>query len=199
MHKTCITAHSGALQTKDNTFESIKAGLAFVGEGCIEVDVRFLPDGTPALDHDRVDQNSVKLEAVFELMQGYKGSINLDMKEHSNISAMVKLVDTYGLQGRAFMTGLSKDSCAALRDCGLPYYLNASDAKAAKELGAIGVNIFYKICSKRLVRRAREHGMKVSVWTVNKPRTMKKMLTLGVDNITTRCPDLLQEIMDDAL
>jgi len=45
-----------------------------------------------------------------------------------------------------------------------------------------------------LLRRARELGLLVSVWTVDKPRHMRKMRRLGVDNITTRHPDILAKV-----
>jgi len=198
MQKICITAHAGALQTKSNSLASVKTGLDFIGEGNIEVDVRFLPNGTPALDHDRVNENSTKLEAVFELMQSYKAGINLDMKEKSSMARVFELIDTYSLQKRVLLTGLSKSDCAALQNCGLPYYLNGKDIAAAKQLGAIGLNIHHSCCNKKLVRRAHEQGLLVSVWTVDRPRKMRKMLQLGVDNITTRQPDTLLEIISHA-
>ena len=198
MHNTCITAHAGALGTQSNSLASVKAGLDFVGEGNIEVDVRFLPCGTPALDHDRVDEHSTKLEAVFELMQHCKAGINLDMKEHSHVDRVVELVDRYGLHGRAFLTGLHKEHCAALQHCGLPYYLNGTDTAAAEQLGALGVNCHYSRCCKGLVRRAHTRGLLVSVWTVDRPRAMRNMLRRGVDNITTRRPDILMEIISHA-
>ena len=200
MHKTSITAHSGALRTKDNTLASTRAGLAFVGEkGSIEVDVRFLPDGTPALGHDWVTQNSTKLQAVFELMQELPGSINLDMKEFKHIDKIVKLVDIYSLQGRVFMTGLRESQCEEAQEFGLPYYLNGLDVAAAKELLAIGLNFCYSLCSESLVAQAHKEGLLVSVFTVNRVRALKKMLRMGVDNITTKRPDRLAEIIGYAV
>jgi len=194
MHKPSITAHAGALNTTDNTIESVRAALA-CGADIFEVDVRFLVDGTPALGHNHVGPGSARLEEVFALMQDSSTQINLDMKETSHVPHMAELVVQYGLQGRAFMTGLFKADCAVLRDCGLPYYLNGADPALAKDLGALGVNINYRQCTKKLVRDAHELGLLVSVWTANSPRTMRKMLRRGVDNITTRHPDVLLEII----
>ena len=193
MHKPSITAHAGALNTEDNTIDSVRAALA-CGADIFEVDVRFLADGAPALGHNHVGPGSARLEDVFALMQGCAAHINLDMKETAHVPRMAELVAQYGLQGRAFMTGLFKADCAALRDCGLPYYLNGADPAAARDLGTLGVNINYRQCTRRLVRVAHELGLLVSVWTVNSPRTMRKLLRRGVDNITTRRPDLLLEI-----
>ncbi|MCL2446630.1 MAG: glycerophosphodiester phosphodiesterase [Oscillospiraceae bacterium] len=187
MHKTFITAHAGALGTLSNTLHSVETALACPGVDCIEVDVRFLPCGTPALGHDRVNESSVKLSEVFALLQGNACNINLDMKAFSHLPEVVKLVDMHGLSQRAFFTGLREND---LPISGLPYYLNSKDCDAAVKLGAIGINIHHSKCSKRLLRRARELGLLVSVWTVDNPRHMRKLRRLGVDNITTRHPDV---------
>ena len=64
-----------------------------------------------------------------------------------------------------------------------------------KKHGAIGINISYKPCTKELVDAFHENDLLVSIWTVNKKRKMFKILLLGPDNITTRRPDKLQEIL----
>jgi len=199
MHKICITAHTGALRTKNNTLESAKAGLACAGVDCIEVDVRFLPDATPALGHDWVNAKSPKLEDVFKLMQNREASINLDLKEFTHISRVVALAGAYGLGKRAFFTGLREADCAKAQHCGLPYYLNGADVAAAKEVGAIGVNVHHKHCSKELVQAAHKENLLVSVFTVNRRRAMRNMVALGVDNITTRRPVVLTEICNHAI
>jgi len=195
MRDICITAHTGACRTKSNTVESARAGLACPGVGCIEADIRFLSCGAPALGHDWVNSNSPRLADVFALMQSNNVLINLDMKEITHVDQMIKLLDTYGLRGRAFMTGLREDDCKMLRNCGLAYYLNGTDITAAKQLGAIGVNFHHQKCSEALVHAAHEAGLLVSVFTVDKRRAMKKMVALGVDNITTRRPNVLAGVI----
>jgi len=194
MHKISVTAHAGALNTKPNTLDSVRAALS-CGADILEVDVRFLPGGAPVLGHTRAGPESARLEDVFALMRDSSIHINLDMKETSNALRVAELVAQYGLQGRAFMTGLSRSACAALRGCGLPYYLNGTSPAAAKALGALGVNINFRQCSKKLVRDTHALGLLISVWTADKPATMRKMLGREVDNITTRRPDVLQALM----
>jgi len=192
-----VTAHSGAMLTIADTLWSVKAALS-CGAEIIEVDVRFLPDGTPALGHDEVGPNSVPLEAVFREMQAYPAmGINLDMKQKqkAQVERVAALVTQYGLEGRAFMTSVMPWDVAALRDCGLPYYVNSTDVQAALELGALGINIHYEDCTGALVQSAHELGLLVSVWTVDRPSAMRDMLRMGVDNITTNMPILLQLII----
>jgi len=199
MHKISITAHAGALGTAPNTLPCVQAALAFPGADILEVDVRFLPDGTPALGHDRVGSDSPTLEAVFELMRSGQTRVNLDMKETSHMLQAEQLVVQYGLQVRAFLTGIEAKDVPAVWGCGIPYYLNAANAAAALELGALGINISYRQCTKKLVRAAHASGLLVSVWTVDRRSAMKKMLRLGVDNITTRRPDVLKRVMRHAV
>ncbi|MDR2686120.1 MAG: glycerophosphodiester phosphodiesterase [Oscillospiraceae bacterium] len=195
MRKPFVTAHAGALGTEPNTLDSVRAALS-CGADILEVDVRFLPDGTPALGHNSVDARSARLEDVFALMQSCAIHINLDMKETAHVPRMAELAAQYGLRGRAFMTGLFEAGCAALRDCGLPYYLNAADPAAAAGLGALGVNVNYRQCAQTLARDAHARGLLVSVWTVDSPGAMRRMLRWGADNITTHRPDALLEIIN---
>jgi glycerophosphoryl diester phosphodiesterase len=49
------------------------------------------------------------------------------------------------------------------------------------------------------VEAAHAHGLKVVVWTVNGPESMREMLAMGVDGITTDYPDIGRRVIDDWL
>lgn len=55
-----------------------------------------------------------------------------------------------------------------------------------------GVNVHYRFCSKRVIRKIHKLGKTVYVWTVNKPRKARKLAKKGVDGIITNKPDILQ-------
>ncbi len=203
-----VTAHTGALGTKDNTLASAKAGLDCVGDsGCIEVDVRFLADGTPVLGHDEVNAQSPKLEDVFKLMQDGKAGINLDLKEHdpNNIERVAELAKKYGLEKRAFFTGVSKENLSSVVGLGLDYYLNCEPTEKdaislleyTKLVGAAGININKKLCTQQLVSNTQEMGLKISVYTVRSRIEMRRLIGMGVDNITTRRPDVLLRMISN--
>jgi large subunit ribosomal protein L4 len=65
-----------------------------------------------------------------------------------------------------------------------------------KRLGAVGINLRFKAVSKKMVDIFRQEGLMVSVWTVNNEKDMRKVLPLGCDNITTRQPSMLLEIIN---
>lgn len=55
-----------------------------------------------------------------------------------------------------------------------------------------GVNVYYKFCSKRLIKKVHALGKTVYVWTVNKPKKAKKLAKRGVDGIITNNPLILK-------
>ncbi|MFN8115374.1 MAG: glycerophosphodiester phosphodiesterase family protein [Bacteroidia bacterium] len=54
-----------------------------------------------------------------------------------------------------------------------------------------GVNVYYKFCSRRVIRKIHKLGKTVYVWTVNSPRKARKLARRGVDGIITNKPDIL--------
>jgi len=206
---TTITAHAGALNTVENTEDSLRACLEFIGRGIVEVDLRFSRDGKPVLAHHApAGEDALSLKECFALAQGYEAQFNLDLKEAGgNLAAVRELIGRYGMTGRAFFTGLrSARHVRAARGCGIPWYLNVYSprwlpfaagwmALRARALGAVGLNMHYKYCGESVVRAAHRAGLLVSVWTVDEPAEMARLLRLGVDNITTRKPDVLRELM----
>ena len=54
-----------------------------------------------------------------------------------------------------------------------------------------GVNVYYKFCSKRVIKKIHKLGKTDYVWTVNKPRKARKLVKRGVDGIITNKPDIL--------
>ena len=54
-----------------------------------------------------------------------------------------------------------------------------------------GVNVYYKFCSKRVIKKIHKLGKTVYVWTVNKPRKARKLAKRGIDGIITNKPDIL--------
>ncbi|MCA1788343.1 MAG: hypothetical protein LC667_00380 [Thioalkalivibrio sp.] len=50
--------------------------------------------------------------------------------------------------------------------------------------------------SLALIRRARAHGRKLYVWTVNDPVTMVRLISMGVDGLITDEPALARQVME---
>lgn len=211
--KPTITCHTGAMGTPDNSLEFVRKAVDW-GAEILEIDVTFRPDGTPVIIHKgEPDKNEGVLfsEALAIAAESDKCKINLDLKSTKNLPAVESLVKEYGLYDRVFFTGVSESWVEAVKNNStIPYYLNCAPSMAekkkqkaaealaekAKALGVIGLNCNYLFVSKFLIDVMHENGLEVSVWTANKKYTMRHMLEFGPDNITTRNPDILSDMMN---
>ena len=207
-----LTAHSGAYGTPDNSLEFVRR---VVTGDCdiIEMDVTFRPSGKPVIIHDGApgEDAGVPLEDALRLIAQHPTlNMNLDLKSVANLPALDTLLREYGLFDRAFYTGVGESWVDAVRqNSAVPYYLNtdlsgalrrsrdAADglAKKIRSLGALGLNVHYDAVSPTVVRAMHGNGLLVSLWTANSPYGMRKCLILCPDNITTRRPDKLREMM----
>ncbi len=201
-----VTWHAGALHTQNNTLPSLKTALDY-GADIAELDVSFLPDGTPVIIHDSAptDTSLPRLEDAFRLVAQYeKTCLNLDLKSTVNVKAVDELAEKYGLTDRAFYTGVGESWIPAVKSASkLPYYLNiypslpdmydreraAAIAKKAADLGCIGLNMHFSHATHVLLEAARKQNMLISLWTPSKTAEIKLVLALSPDNLTTTRPD----------
>jgi glycerophosphoryl diester phosphodiesterase len=64
--------------------------------------------------------------------------------------------------------------------------------KIAQSVGATGLHLHKSYVTPDLVHRAKQHGLRVLVWTVNEPAQMSHFIKMGVDGIVTNFPDKLK-------
>lgn len=206
-----ITCHAGSLGTKANTLESLQTAVDW-GADIVEFDVSFRPDGTAVIIHDSAPEitQGVLLDDALKIVAGVdKCRINLDIKSTANLPEVDRLVNKHGLFERVFYTGVFEDWVDAVKNSSaIPYYLNhkitaeeANNCKKAleiiaktKELGAIGINSHFKHATKEFSDAAHKNGLLVSLWTVNKPKDMVRVIGALPDNITTKKPEILKLI-----
>lgn len=213
MKKTTITAHAGCLGTKKDSIESILAAIE-IGANISEVDVNCLESGIAILKHDEVnelDENAVPLENVFELIKYEDLLINLDIKNKKALGYIEGKAEEIGVIDKIFLSGVDEKITLELKNnkYKIKYLMNVEieaivNTKEliykyinfALETKAIGLNIDYKYCTQELINEAHKNNLIVSVWTVDNANDIRKMLDLGVDNITTNRPDLLISTMN---
>lgn len=209
--KFTVTAHTGCLDTKPNSIESMEKAVELNAD-IIEFDLQFRSDGEPVLSHNAPSPDAIHLEKAFKFLSEHKNlKANVDVKTTAHLEKVVEYAEKYGVLEQIFFTGVfSKDVSAVERLCPqVPYYLNYSvnacgntDAayishvvETVKNCGAIGINMHYKGASKELVEAFHDSGLLVSLWTVNSRLNICKMLKLLPDNITTKTPDKLNKIL----
>jgi len=210
-----MTAHAGALDTEANTPESVEACLKFIGTGCIEVDIYFEAQQRPVLTHDapKAGETYPLLQDVLPIMAQYPAHINLDLKDISNAAEIQRLGEEAGILERLFFTGVFAAQIEIVRTEAprIPCYINdgvpankrqdaaylQTLAKNIRNMGAVGINLHFGDASALLVETMHANGLLVSVWTVNQKADMCKMLLLGVDNITSKRPDILKNLVQN--
>lgn len=207
-----LTAHSGSFNTADNSLEYIQAVIDNNVDVC-EVDVRLRPNGTVVLSHDLVVSNNegVELATAFEMLKDKEIYINLDVKETRVLAPLNALVEQYDMFEWVFLTGIESYQTSAVKEnCpNISYYLNYSPNRVKiftsdyqqklvamlEESGAVGINCNYKYAGGKLAEVLHNNGYKLSVWTVDKEWTMKRILVIEPDNITTREYDKMTDLI----
>jgi len=74
-----------------------------------------------------------------------------------------------------------------------PVDYGKSVPKAVKAAGGTIWSPFFADVTAPVIKEAHDLGLKVVVWTVNRPDDMARMIDLGVDGIISDRPDLLRE------
>ena len=206
-----ITAHTGCMDTAENSLESIKKGIEN-GANITEFDLYFTENGAPVLAHDEPKGGEVALNEAFAYLAELDGTrANVDIKTVDALEKVYPLAKENGVEDRILYTGVKEEFVESVRKDSpeIKYYLNVDVNKSkntdkeylqslvekVQDAGAIGINFNYKSASKELVEVFHENGLLVSIWTVDSEYNMYKILSFAPDNITTRHPDKLSEII----
>ena len=207
-----VTAHTGCEDTEDNSLDSIRKGYES-GADIVEFDLNFTSNGEAVLSHDEPQSVCVTLDEAFALIAELPDlKVNVDCKSIANLKVVTELAQKHGINDRIFYTGIREENIKVVREQtpDIAYWLNfdvdvekntneeylISLAKKTREVGAMGININYGTCSKQLVDVFHREGLQVSIWTVNKKFDMVKTVPFCADNITTRNPSQLVEIIE---
>ena len=209
--KMTVTAHTGAMNTDENSLASMRVG--FENADIVEFDVRFNADKVPVLCHGwPVSRDAVPLEEAFRLLAQHPDKkANVDLKSTDNLPAVQALAEQTGVLGQIFFTGVGASFVPAVKK-GAPkiaYYLNCDIipllknstayarwlAKRVEKSGAVGLNCNFRNTTPRIVAAMRERGLLVSLWTASNEEQLKKILHLGPDNVTTRIPDRVEAVL----
>lgn len=208
-----VTGHTGCLGEKDNSLEAMAAAVE-AGAQIIEFDLSFDEKKNPVLSHDTPKGGEVTLEEAFEFLAEHPATLaNVDAKSTLNLPAVLTLAKELMVEKQIFFTGIGEDDVAAVqRDCpSIPYYLNldveksrVSDEAYLEELsskvissGAVGINMHKRAVTKELCDFFHEKGLLVSIYTVDGTYDMHRVLFCAPDNITSRKPDKLINIINE--
>lgn len=214
--KTQITAHSGADGTPDNSMEFVQYALTTSAD-VLEIDVRQADSRTLVISHDKTKTETVPLAKVFEAVKQNTGMrINCDLKEYGLEESVFLLSQACGLPEGTILFSGSVRPCEPFEACSwkaVEIYWNVEECipdiyvcekgkeeekiteavaqklvETYRKYGISIMNINEKYLNPVLMEVLKNAGIGISAWTVNDPKRIRRLLDLGVKNITTRRP-----------
>ena len=212
--KTLVVAHAGAMNTPDDSLESIKMAIVHKAD-VVEIDVRFNEKNIPVLAHDKLIKGShyeTVYDAVSLLAKTDNIHLNCDMK-HMPIEGLVNLkevLEHFNFKDQMYFSGIKNATGELLRET-FPGYNFVTDwsvnplrirndkyltsiVRQAKDSGFMGLNLQYLFITKRMIDICHQHDMRMYTWTVESKRAIKRLTSWGVDAITSRNPALVREL-----
>ena len=226
MHNVTAVAHRGdPYRARENTLASLRSALR-LGADAVETDVRLTRDGVPVLLHDGTLKrlwghdrplSSLTWEEVRALTDGGVptlsdalaatdgGRMMIDLPGTPDVRAVRRIVDVvrerdardrvYYCAGAAAMLAVrAADPSAEIaltRTTVAPARAGLLEAIRPRWL-----NYRFGLVDRALADRVHGDGRLLSVWTPDTRRSMRRLLSLGVDSITTNRIDVLCALRD---
>ncbi|MFC9844532.1 glycerophosphodiester phosphodiesterase [Streptomyces sp. NPDC060223] len=221
MRTVTAVAHRGdPYRVRENTIDSLRSALQ-LGADAVEIDVRLTRDGVPVLLHDSTLKRlwehdrplaSLSSDEVRGLTGGGVPTLADALAATGDGRIMVDLPDSPD-------AGAVRRIMGVIRDCGAEervYYcagaasmlaVRAADSAAEIALTWTSLapprpalldavrprwlNYRFSLIDRDLAARVHRDGYLLSVWTPDTRRSMRRLLDIGVDSITTNRIDTL--------
>jgi len=136
------------------------------------------------------------LGEVLELV-GKRVKVLVELKETGIEEKVLDVVQEKGLLDNVVIISFHEDALRKVRELsdevatGLVYVRHRNPIQAALELKAEYLLPLYRFTHSADVKKAHEKGLKVIVWTINKPEEVAEYKKKGVDGIASDRPDIL--------
>ncbi|MFG2134314.1 glycerophosphodiester phosphodiesterase [Streptomyces sp. NPDC048751] len=221
MQNVTAVAHRGdPYRVRENTLASLRSALER-GADAVEIDVRLTRDGVPVLLHDATlkrlwerDRPLLSLSAteVRELTEGGVPTLADALAATDGSRVMLDLPGTPDVRAARRVVDVVRESGAQDRVyycAGAPAMLAVRAADPAAEialtwttlapprpalLAAVRprwLNYRFTLVDRALTERVHHDGHLLSVWTPDTRRSLRRLLDMGVDSITTNRVDAL--------
>jgi len=128
-----------------------------------------------------------------------KVKIVIELKETGIENQVISLVRQNDLHENVIVVSFIEEALRKVRELdekvetGLLYVKHKNPVKAASEIKASYLLPFYKFTHTANVKKAHENGLKIIVWTINKPEEVAEYKKKGVDGIVSDKPDILTQ------
>ncbi|MEW1928304.1 glycerophosphodiester phosphodiesterase [Streptomyces sp. NPDC088360] len=223
MRTVTAVAHRGdPYRVRENTLPSLRSALDR-GADAVEIDVRLTRDGVPVLlhdatlkrlwEHDRplstlsadevrglTDGGVPTLEEAVAATDGHRLMVDLPDATPRSVRAVVGAVADCGAAERTYYcagarTMLAVREADPAAEIALTWTTLAPPRRAV--LDAIKprwLNYRFSLLHRELAVQVQRQGLLVSAWTPDTRRSMRRLLDIGVDSITTNRVDTLHAL-----
>ncbi|MGD0643281.1 MAG: glycerophosphodiester phosphodiesterase family protein [Candidatus Bathyarchaeia archaeon] len=126
-----------------------------------------------------------------------KVKVFVELKETGIEEQVLSIVHEKGIEKNVVIISFLEDALKKVRaldkdiETGLLYANHKNPIKAALELKANYLLALYRFTHTANVEKAHENGLKMIVWTINKPEEIEEYTKKGVDGIASDKPDIL--------
>ncbi|MCD7444055.1 glycerophosphodiester phosphodiesterase [Streptomyces lincolnensis] len=228
MQKLTAVAHRGdPYRVRENTIDSLRSALER-GADAVEIDVRLTRDGVPVLLHDDTLKRlwehdrpllSLSSDEVRGLTDGRVPTLAQALKATDGGRVMLDLPGTPDVRAARRVVDVVRECRAEDRVyycAGAPAMLAVRAADAAAEIALTWttlapprpalleavrprwLNYRFSLVDHALAERVHTDGYLLSVWTPDTRRSMRRLIGMGVDSITTNRIDTLCVLRDGA-
>lgn len=142
------------------------------------------------------DEKIPTLEEALDFLDK-KVKVLIELKETGFEEQLLKVVQKKGLEKNVIVVSFLEDALRKVRELddkvetGLIYAKHKNPVKTASDLRANYLLPLYRFTHTADVQKAHQSGLKVIVWTINKPEEVAEYAKKGVDGITSDKPDIL--------
>lgn len=223
MRTVTAVAHRGdPYRVRENTLPSLRSALD-LGADAVEIDVRLSRDGVPVLLHDAtlkrlwglelplstLSADEVRgltaggvptLEEAVAATDGHRLMVDLPGATPESVRTVVGAIADCGAAERAYYcagarTMLAVRAADPAAEIALTWTTLAPPRQAV--LDAIKprwLNYRFSLLQRDLTAHVQRQGLLVSAWTPDTKRSMRCLIDIGVDAITTNRVDTLQAL-----
>ena len=128
-----------------------------------------------------------------------KAKIVIELKEAGVVEKVLAAVQERQLQKNVVIVSFIEEALQKVKDLdeevetGFIYVKHKNPIKTALELKASYLLPLYRFTHTANVKKAHENGLKIIVWTINKPEEAAEYQKKGVDGIASDKPDILTQ------
>ncbi|MEU2285740.1 glycerophosphodiester phosphodiesterase [Streptomyces sp. NPDC013178] len=226
MQTLTAVAHRGdPYRFRENTLDSLRSALD-QGADAVEIDVRLTRDGVPVLLHDGTlkrlweqDRPLLSLSSaevrgltaggvptLAEALAATEGSrVMVDLPGTREVRTARRVVDAVREAGAAdrvyYCAGATAMLAVRAADPSAEIALTCTSLAPPRPVLLAAVqprwlNYRFSLVSRDLAARVHHGGHLLSVWTPDTRRSMRRLIDLGVDSITTNRIDVLRTLRD---